>query len=142
VSFRVDDTLCIGCGACDFSCPTGALEKTDSFLGLFRIDPFTCDDCGICTGKCPERASGPDPEWPVCQDRGCPLHSKRLAEYGCAIWQKQCVHYGTTIWTSPEGVEGRPRCDFGMSVSCPNSNQIDDQLFPRRSTIRASDQSG
>ena len=140
MSFTVDDTLCIGCGACDFSCPTGALEKTDSFLGLFRIDPFTCDDCGICTGKCPERAIGPDPGWPVCQDRGCPLHSKRLAEYDCAIWQQLCTHCGTTLWTSPEGAKGCPRCDFGMSVSCPKSNKIDDQLFPRRSTIWASDQ--
>ena len=77
MSFRVLEDVCIGCGACDYSCPTDALSKTDTFLGLFVIDPFTCDDCGICVDKCPVLAIEPDPAWPVCRGHGCPLTSKR-----------------------------------------------------------------
>ena len=63
MSLKVIESLCIGCGACDFSCPTGALHKTETFLGLFEIDPFTCNDCGDCVPKCPERAIVVDPTW-------------------------------------------------------------------------------
>ena len=77
MSLKVLEDVCIGCGACDFSCPTGALTKTDTFLGLFTIDPFTCNDCGQCVPKCPEQAIVADPEWPVCGGHGCPLTSKR-----------------------------------------------------------------
>ena len=79
MSKQVLEDVCIGCGACDFSCPTGALTKTDSFLGLFAIDPYTCDDCGRCIDKCPVGAIVADPTWPECQARGCPLTSNRLS---------------------------------------------------------------
>ena len=98
MSFQVLEDVCIGCGACDFSCPTNALTKTDSFLGLFTIDPYTCDDCGICVGKCPVLAIVPDPEWPVCQGHGCPLTCKRLDDVECAIWQQRCPECGNTMW--------------------------------------------
>ena len=98
MSLQVLEDVCIGCGACDFSCPTGALTKTDSFLGLFTIDPFTCNDCGLCVPKCPENAIVADPAWPVCSGRGCPLTSKRLAEVECAFWQNRCDRCGTTMW--------------------------------------------
>ena len=38
MSLMVRQDRCIGCGACDFSCHTDALMKTDSFLGIFEID--------------------------------------------------------------------------------------------------------
>lgn len=61
MSLQVLEDVCIGCVACDFSCPTGALFKTDSFLGLFAIEPFTCNDCGECVPKCPVGAIVTDP---------------------------------------------------------------------------------
>jgi len=36
MSFKVLVERCIGCGACDYSCHTEALTKTDEFLGLFQ----------------------------------------------------------------------------------------------------------
>ena len=127
MSLRVLEDVCIGCGACDFSCPTGALTKTDSFLGLFVIDPFTCNDCGICVPKCPERAIVPDPAWPVCGGHGCPLTSKRLADVECAFWQERCPSCGTTMWR--HGGEASdtwdcPHCGWNMKVACPRTRKL------------------
>lgn len=133
MSFQVLDDVCIGCGACDFSCPTGALTKTDSFLGLFTIDPFTCDDCAICVDKCPVMAIAPDPEWPVCHGHGCPLTSKRLAEVECAIWQERCPECGTTMWHAAAGPDAPwacPKCGWGMRVLCPKTRHLDAPATP------------
>jgi NAD-dependent dihydropyrimidine dehydrogenase PreA subunit len=122
MALRVVEDLCIGCGACDFSCPTNALHKTDSFLGLFAIDPLTCDDCGICVGKCPELAIVPDPAWPVCHGRGCPLTSKRLAGTECSIWQDRCPSCGSTLWKTDSPQWWCPHCDHHLRVGCPKSH--------------------
>ena len=126
MSLQVLDDVCIGCGACDFSCPTGALTKTDSFLGLFTIDPFTCNDCGLCVPKCPENAIVVDPAWPVCAGHGCPLTSKRLADVECAFWQDRCPSCGTTMWRHAEAGEdwACPRCGWQMKVACPKTRHV------------------
>ncbi|MFN8022355.1 MAG: 4Fe-4S binding protein [Acidimicrobiales bacterium] len=125
MSFQVLQERCIGCGACDFSCPTNALTKTDSFLGLFEIDPYTCDDCGICVGKCPERAIVSDAAWPVCHGHGCPLTSTRLAEVQCSIWQRRCPSCGTTMWSTDGSEFSCPKCDDGRKVSCPKTRMLE-----------------
>jgi NAD-dependent dihydropyrimidine dehydrogenase PreA subunit len=114
MSFKVVENLCIGCGACDFSCPTGALEKTDCFLGLVAIDPFTCNDCGRGVDKCPERASVVDPAWPVCSGHGCPLTSQRLSDVECSFWQRRCESCGTTLWNQAGG-----------SWQCPKTRHLE-----------------
>lgn len=132
MSFRVLEDLCIGCGACDFSCHTGALTKTDSFLGLFEIDPLTCDDCGHCVDKCPVMAIEPDPAWPVCSGHGCPLGSKRLADVECAVWQRTCPDCGTTMWHRPGEDWACPRCGWGAKVLCPRTRLADAVEAPTR----------
>lgn len=122
MSYTVLDSLCIGCGACDFSCHADALHKTDSFLGLFEIDPLTCDDCGVCVTKCPESAIVPDPAWPVCRGHGCPLGSQRLATTTCAVWQRRCTSCGSTMWSSDGSSWACPKCDEGRKVSCPRAH--------------------
>ena len=126
MSFEVLEDVCIGCGACDFSCPTGALTKTDSFLGLFEIDPLTCNDCGDCVAKCPVAAIVPDPRWPVCGGHGCPLSGTRLASVECSYWQDRCPECGTTLWTDPERdpATACPRCGWGTKVSCPRTRLV------------------
>ena len=126
MSLMVRQDRCIGCGACDYSCHSMALTKTDEFLGLFEIDPYTCDDCGVCVGKCPEDAIVPDERFPVCHGRGCPLQSQRLAGTECAIWQQTCPSCGTTMWREDSDAAGWvcPKCDAGRKVSCPRSRLL------------------
>ena len=47
---RVDKELCIGCGACEGTCPVGAISEKD---GKYVIDPDVCLSCGACEGVCP-----------------------------------------------------------------------------------------
>lgn len=125
MSFRVEADECIGCGSCDYSCPTGALEKTDSFLGIFSIDPYLCDDCGKCVTKCPEDCIVVDPDWPICHGHGCPLTAKRLSNFECAIWQQTCSNCGSTMWQA-KGTETWvcSRCDLTMRVLCPKTHHL------------------
>jgi len=125
MSFKVIEDLCIGCGGCEYACPTGALTKTDSFLGLFEIDPFTCDDCAKCVEKCPEDAILVDAAWPICNGRGCPLTSNRLAEVSCAVWQERCPSCGTTLWQGDSAAWTCPTCDLEMKVHCPRTRMLE-----------------
>ena len=125
MSLIVRQDRCIGCGACDFSCHSGALTKTDSFLGIFEIDPYTCDDCMVCVGKCPENAIVADERFPTCHGHGCPLHSNRLADVECSIWQQSCPTCSTTLWLEPGATEYHcPKCDAGRKVSCPKTRLL------------------
>lgn len=125
MSLRVLDDACIGCGGCEYACPTGALTKTDSFLGLFHIDPYTCDDCGQCLPKCPVDAIVPDPDWVVCHGQGCPLSAARLAGTSCNIWQVRCTSCGGPLWLADGGEDWKcPRCDDGRHVGCPKTRHL------------------
>ena len=120
MSFKVIEELCIGCGGCEYSCSRGALTKTDSFLGLFTIDPFLCNDCRDCVPKCPELAIVPDAQWPVCEGKGCPLTSSRLAGFECAYWQERCPGCGATMWRREHDETWVcSGCDLQMKVHCP-----------------------
>ena len=126
MSLMVRQDRCIGCGACDYSCHSQALTKTDEFLGLFEIDPYTCDDCMVCVGKCPENAIIVDDRFPTCHGHGCPLTSQRLDGVECAIWQQQCPSCGTTLWQEPgSGEWSCPKCATGRKVSCPKTRLLD-----------------
>ncbi len=136
MSFKVTDD-CIGCGACEYACPTTALTKTDSFLGVFTIDPYLCDDCTLCVGKCPVVAIVSDPAWAVCRGRGCPLTSRRLADIECAVWQQRCPECGTTLWRHDADEWTCPRCGLGMRVRCPKTNNLEAATAPGLETATA-----
>jgi ferredoxin len=40
---KVDQTLCVGCGACIDECPSGAISLSN---GKALVDPTLCDGCG------------------------------------------------------------------------------------------------
>lgn len=47
---------CIMCGACESTCPAGAISEGD---GKYVIDADTCLDCGACADGCPVGAISP-----------------------------------------------------------------------------------
>jgi len=47
--YKVDNSRCITCGACEFVCPEKAVKKTNE---SFSINEF-CTDCGVCLKSCP-----------------------------------------------------------------------------------------
>lgn len=50
---KVNADVCVGCGACEGSCPMGAIKIVD---GKSQIDEGACVDCGTCVGTCPVEA--------------------------------------------------------------------------------------
>jgi len=50
VKVSVDE--CVGCGACEDSCPNGAIVVDDIAI----IDDRKCNDCGTCVDECPNNA--------------------------------------------------------------------------------------
>lgn len=47
--YRVDRSVCTGCGDCYSVCPVDAVEIID---GKSHIDPEKCIGCGFCQGVC------------------------------------------------------------------------------------------
>jgi NAD-dependent dihydropyrimidine dehydrogenase PreA subunit len=50
----VDESKCIGCGACVDECPAGAVSIGDD--GTAVVDKEKCTGCGKCTKSCPVEA--------------------------------------------------------------------------------------
>ena len=48
----VDTDMCVGCGACQEVCPSGAISVEEIAI----IDPKRCIGCGRCVDQCPQGA--------------------------------------------------------------------------------------
>lgn len=49
MAYAISDE-CISCGACEATCPEGAISEGD---GKYVIDADTCVSCGSCAEGCP-----------------------------------------------------------------------------------------
>ena len=52
--FVIDAALCVGCGACKTSCPTGSIRMVPGWKAV--IDTESCVDCGMCSEICHRHA--------------------------------------------------------------------------------------
>jgi ferredoxin len=50
---QIDPNKCVGCCACQGSCPVGAINFVE---GKCTIDPAKCVNCGTCASLCPMSA--------------------------------------------------------------------------------------
>lgn len=54
---RIDEQKCVGCSACEISCPTDALDAQEQGdQRIFMYMPYRCVSCGECIRTCPEEA--------------------------------------------------------------------------------------
>jgi len=44
---------CVSCGACESTCPVGAIAAGE---GKYEINPEACVECGACAEGCPTGA--------------------------------------------------------------------------------------
>ncbi len=118
---------CIGCGACEFACPTGALRQSEGYLVTYWIDPLTCDDCARCVELCPVAAIAPDDAFAVCSGRGCPLMSRRYEGWSCSRGLDRCDTCGGVLWRAPGGGALCPDCRRSTGdalAACPKPRQL------------------
>jgi ferredoxin len=123
MSLEVDETECLGCGACESACPQGAITQGGAFPVAYEVDPLLCNDCNRCLVVCPVDGLVADPDWAVCHGRGCPLSSQRYAGVECSEGQELCTTCGSVLWRSPGGPWECRSCmaeaDGGHAAGCP-----------------------
>lgn len=90
---EVDQSLCVGCGACTRICAHSAAVVTDHKAS---IDQDKCVGCGRCIGVCPKDAVSPT-NW-----NSFDLLNYRMAEYSLAVCKdRPCFHISLICDVSP-----------------------------------------
>lgn len=142
MSLTIVAEACIGCGACDYGCPTGAIHAPEGLADgpAFWIETYRCNDCGWCPTACPVDCILPDPDTITCRGRGCPVADGDgpVAGWWCSLQETLCHRCGDPLWAPTEDDEPAcARCDLGLHVACPKTLWLrkgrTDQRPPKRS---------
>jgi len=123
VALEIDDTECLGCGACESACPQGAVTQGDGFPVAYEVDPLLCNDCQKCLVVCPVDGLVASADWAVCHGHGCPLSSSRYASVECSEGRDLCPTCGSVLWRMGDGPWECRVCaaaaDGSRAASCP-----------------------
>jgi len=123
MALKINPDECLGCGACESTCPPGAISQASGFQVLYEIDPLRCNDCDRCRAVCPVEGFLVDAEWAVCHGRGCPLSSKRYDGWECSEGTSRCPECASMMWRAPGAEWACQVCADRVSgerhASCP-----------------------
>ena len=53
MAYKVNQDVCVNCGACEPACPVGAISEANDKR---TIHADKCISCGSCAGTCPAEA--------------------------------------------------------------------------------------
>jgi len=67
---QVDESRCVGCGACESHCQFGAITVN----GISLVDRDNCMGCGVCVSHCPQEGI----ELVLAPEKGIPLEMSRI----------------------------------------------------------------
>ena len=56
MAFRIDESRCVGCGGCAFTCLFEAISKANDDASLYAVDETKCVECSQCSHVCPNDA--------------------------------------------------------------------------------------
>ncbi len=56
MAFKIDETRCVGCGACAFTCLFDAISAATDDASRYAIDETKCVECSQCSHICPNDA--------------------------------------------------------------------------------------
>lgn len=86
MAFKIDETRCVGCGACAFTCLFGAVKPANNHASCYQIDRIDCEECAQCFHVCPNNAiSAPENYKPIKKVIIIPEKCK-----GCSLCSRAC----------------------------------------------------
>ena len=86
MAYRIDQDVCVGCGACAYECLFEVPRPLDEFKTKYIIDENACVSCGQCEHVCPVSAITADPS--TVKIRNVTIDKKRCI--GCSICCRVC----------------------------------------------------
>ena len=118
---KIDENLCIGCGACVKGCHGGALQLIDGKARI--VDEDYCDGLGACLGGCPAGAITLEKREIVSTGASATtsaanISEKREAEHACCIDSTQLHQFPIQLRLVNPGAGFLKNSDLILAADC------------------------